>query len=219
MALEGSTLTYFPLPGRGEAARLALSIAGANFKDERIVFAEWSAKKPTTPFGSMPILTLADGTVITQQRAILRYIGRVQGSLYPTDPKEAARVDQVMDVLEDITTTVNNAGRGLEKAEKEAKRAEVVAEGGAGHMLLSKLNAFLALTEGPFINDTPSVGDLQVMILVGTLSSGFYDGVPSDVAASFGSIMALAKAVAKHEGVVKYYEGNENKPGFMSTFE
>ena len=74
--LKGATLMYFGIPGRGESVRLALAISGIEFIDKRIPFPEWRELKPTTPWGSMPVLQLTDGTTIAQQRALLRAVGR-----------------------------------------------------------------------------------------------------------------------------------------------
>eukprot|EP00343_Euplotes_focardii_P006903 CAMPEP_0205818968 /NCGR_PEP_ID=MMETSP0206-20130828/1106_1 /ASSEMBLY_ACC=CAM_ASM_000279 /TAXON_ID=36767 /ORGANISM="Euplotes focardii, Strain TN1" /LENGTH=69 /DNA_ID=CAMNT_0053111915 /DNA_START=24 /DNA_END=229 /DNA_ORIENTATION=+ len=60
--LENCKVTYFNLPGRAESLRLALSAAKISFTDERIEFKDWPALKPSTPWGSLPVLTLADGT-------------------------------------------------------------------------------------------------------------------------------------------------------------
>ena len=56
----------------------------------------------TTPFGKMPVLLLADGTQIGQQRAILRFLGKSTG-LYPQDALSAAMVDGVMDATDDVS--------------------------------------------------------------------------------------------------------------------
>src|SRR6266850_1773471 len=56
-------LTYFDFHGgRGEPARLALSIAGIPFEDDRVSGADWPRRKPSTPFGSVPVLE-ADGPI------------------------------------------------------------------------------------------------------------------------------------------------------------
>lgn len=99
MALEGSKLSYFPIPGRAEAIRVALHAGGIKFTDERILPANWPALKPTTPFGSMPILTLADGTVLAQSGTLLRFVGKQTGhypcvvagrTSFPTHPLHVA---------------------------------------------------------------------------------------------------------------------------------
>ena len=47
-------LTYFDAPiSRGEECRLALQIAGVDFEDVRLTRDQWTAMKPTTPYGSV----------------------------------------------------------------------------------------------------------------------------------------------------------------------
>jgi hypothetical protein len=52
-------LTYFDFHGgRGEPARLALSIGGLPFEDDRVAFADWERRKEATPFGALPVLAV-----------------------------------------------------------------------------------------------------------------------------------------------------------------
>ena len=75
-------LTYFDFPGgRGEAARLALHIAGVEFFDDRVQGKEWATRKATTPFGGLPVLEIPGKGVLSQSNAILGYIGRQHGLL------------------------------------------------------------------------------------------------------------------------------------------
>lgn len=60
--------------------RLAFAVAGQEFEDHRIDFADWPALKPTTPFGSLPVseITNDDGTKskLGQSLSIARFLGR-----------------------------------------------------------------------------------------------------------------------------------------------
>ena len=68
-------LFYFDFHGgRGETARLALSIDGVPFGDERVKGADWPRLKPSMPFGELPVLEV-DGQRISQLNAINRYVG------------------------------------------------------------------------------------------------------------------------------------------------
>ena len=65
-------LTYFDFHGgRGEPARLALSLAGIPFEDDRVLGTDWPRRKPSTPFGSLPVLEV-DGAIVTQSNGINR---------------------------------------------------------------------------------------------------------------------------------------------------
>lgn len=208
MALQNCKLTYFPIPGRGEATRLALSIGGIKFTDERIPFQEWSALKPTTPWGSMPLLTLSSGAVVAQQRAILRFVGKETG-LYPTDDNlKAALVDSLLDACEDIGTKTNSAGQGLPKEEKEAARAKALAKGGGVYSILQNVDNFIGKhAAGYAVGDSLTIADLFLFTSCGAVVSGLYDGVPLDALDSdFPNIMAVRKAVRSNEAVTKWYD-------------
>jgi glutathione S-transferase len=84
-------LTYFDFHGgRGEPARVALSIGGIAFEDDRVPLADWVRRKADTPFGALPLLEV-DGQIVAQSNAINCYVGKL-ADLYPSDPWEAAAV-------------------------------------------------------------------------------------------------------------------------------
>merc|ERR1719159_575089 len=73
---EKITLKYFPIAGRAEPIRLAMVIGGVKFFDQRISGPEWEEKhKKLAPFGQVPLL-LVGPKVISQTKAILRYVGK-----------------------------------------------------------------------------------------------------------------------------------------------
>jgi glutathione S-transferase len=209
MYLQGCKLTYFPIPGRAETIRLALTIGGIAFTDERINFKDWSTLKPSTPWGSLPVLTLSNGQAIAQQRAILRMIGK-EVDLYPQDGVQAAFVDCLMDACEDIGTKTNSLGQGLPKEEKEAARAKAVAKGGAVYDLVDKLEKFVGEngTDGYAVGDQLTIADLAIFANFGTLVSGLYDGVPLDaVDSDFPKTLAIRKKVRSHAAIEAWYGG------------
>ena len=65
-------LIYFDAPvSRGEECRLALHLAGIDFEDSRIKFADWPALKAQTPYGAMPVLELPGKPPLAHTNAIL----------------------------------------------------------------------------------------------------------------------------------------------------
>ena len=65
-------LIYFDAPvSRGEECRLALHVVGLPFEDERVNRDQWAARKASTPFGALPVLTV-EGRQLAQSNAILR---------------------------------------------------------------------------------------------------------------------------------------------------
>jgi len=96
-------LIYFDFHGgRGEPARLALSMRGIPFEDDRVSPSDWERRKPNTPFGGLPVLEV-DGQTLAQSNAINRYVGKIT-DLYPTDAWQAAFCDEAMEAVEDIST-------------------------------------------------------------------------------------------------------------------
>ncbi|KAF9904246.1 hypothetical protein EC991_002901 [Linnemannia zychae] len=55
-------LHYFPIHALGATSRAILSIAGADWEDRIQPFETWKTDKASTPFGSLPILTVYDTT-------------------------------------------------------------------------------------------------------------------------------------------------------------
>ena len=116
-------LSYFDAHGgRGEPARLALSVGGIAYEDNRIPGTEWAKHKPNMPFGSMPTLEV-DGQVLTQCNAINRYLGK-PADLYPTDPWQAALCDEVMDAIEDADTKIG-ATFSMSEEQKKIERPKL----------------------------------------------------------------------------------------------
>ena len=208
MTLEGSKLTYFNLAGRGEGIRLAFAIGGVQYTDERVEFSEWPELKPSTPFGSLPVLTLSSGKKIAQQRAIIRLVGQETG-LVPKDTVKAALVDSLMEACEDMTVKIIHEGQGLPKEEKEAARAKTVAEGGVVYKLMQSIDDFIGEngTNGYCVGDSITIADLTLFTTVAFNASGFFDGVPLNAFDSFPNIMAVRKAVRSNEAVAKWYDG------------
>ncbi len=217
--LHGCKLTYFNLPGRGEATRLALSIGNVKFTDERIQFPSWKELKPNTPWGSLPILTLTDGTVIAQQRAILRFVGREVG-LYPSDPVAAARVDELIDATEDLLPTTNKVGEGLNKEEKEAARKAACEEGGVVYQLLTKIDRAISENDTSVfaVGDSLTIADVFIYCNSTFIVSGLYDGIPSDALDSFVNLNNLRKEVRSNPSVCTWYDNLDSTVNVPTVF-
>ncbi len=171
-------LTYFDFHGgRGEPARLALSIAGIAFEDDRVPPADWERRKSDTPFGALPVLEV-DGQTVAQSNAINRYVGKL-ADLYPSDPWQAALCDEAMEAVEDITTKIG-ATFFLPEEQKKAQRKALVE--GPIPFYLTRLQRRLEAHGGRyFAADRLSVADLKVFVWIRYLKSGALDHVPTDL--------------------------------------
>jgi len=210
--LAGSRLIYFGIPGRGEAIRLALAIGGIEFEDKRVPFPAWGKVKPTTPWGTVPVLELADGSQLAQARSVLRFVGKHTG-LYPAEPLVAQRVDELMDALEDLGATITTVGQGLPKDEQEAARLAAVSQGGAVHALLARIDAFVGAhgTGGYAVGDEMNIASILTFTSLGRLVGGVYYGVPPAVCDPFPTLQAVRKTVGGNPAVVAWYDARVAK--------
>jgi glutathione S-transferase len=196
-------LTYFDFHGgRGEPARIALSIGRIPFEDDRVKGDEWERRKPDTPFGALPLLE-KDGQILAQSNAINRYVGRLT-NLYPSDPWQAALCDETMEAVEDLTSKIG-ATMFLSDEEKKAQRKALVE--GPIPFYLTRLQQRLEAHGGRyFAGDKLSVADLKVFVLTRHLKSGVLDHVPTD----------LADRIAPK--LVEHYQRIKNEPGVKTYY-
>lgn len=196
-------LTYFDFDGsRGEVARLALRVAGVAFEDRRIARQDWAALRDTMPFQALPVLEV-DGKVIAQSNTINRYVGKLSG-LYPKDDWNAARVDEVMDAVEDITTRIGSTIR-LEDEAKKKTREELAA--GPIPRFLQQLEARLQAGGGEwFVENRLTVADLKCYLLTRWLKSGVLDHIPAGIVDRHAPLLAShLERVRNHPKIAAYY--------------
>lgn len=194
-------LTYFDSPtSRGEECRLALFLAGVDFEDRRIARNDWAALKPTTPFGSLPVLELPGKPAVSQSNAILAHIGRRHG-LLPKDEWEALRIESLLSAVEDLRHAVTRTfGMSDPEALKRA-RAELV----EGPIRTWALNMERQVV-GPFAaGETISVADIKLFVVIGWFKRGVLDHVPVDVLSPFPKLERLFQAVQSHPKIVEWY--------------
>jgi glutathione S-transferase len=185
-------LSYFDFPAsRGEDCRLALFAAGVEFEDHRIPRAAWPALKPTTPFGSVPVLETPGKPALAQSNAILTYIGRSYG-LHPKDAWQAALHEAVLVSVEEFRTALAPSGQIKDPEQKRQAREEF-----ASGYLTTWAKAIEAQIEGPFLaGQSLCVADIKLFTIVHSIVSGVMDHIPGTAFQPFTKISALYKAVA-----------------------
>ncbi len=200
-AMNKPKLTYFDAPvSRGEECRLALHLAGIDFEDNRIAFADWPALKAHTPYGAMPVLELPGQPPLAHTNAILTLIGRRHG-LHPHDEIEGARHEGMMQHVDDMRAVV---GPTLRMAEEEKKAARIaIAE--------TYLPAWAAAAEknilqAPFFGGAKiQVVDLKLHMAVRWFSDGKVDYIPATIFAAYPKLNAVHDAVREHAGIKAWY--------------
>lgn len=194
-------LHYFPFPGRAGAIRDALRIGNVAFEDVHIPPERFSELKAAgaLPFGSLPVVDVASpaGTVTAaQSNAILRYVGRLTG-LYPVDDAvRALKVDEALDLGEDLYHVIGPSMGESDAARRMAMRKVLAEE------TLPRWGGFLERLlvangrTGFVVGDSLTVADLKLHWVVDKLTNGTLDGIPTSVLDGFPALAAWRKNVA-----------------------
>jgi glutathione S-transferase len=93
-------LSYFDMPGRGEACRLLLRQAKVDFEDARIGFQDWPKLKDTFPLKQLPVLEI-DGRKLVQNDAIMQFLS-IRYDFLPMKPDKYYRVIFLANTVRDI---------------------------------------------------------------------------------------------------------------------
>ncbi|CDW72912.1 glutathione s-transferase [Stylonychia lemnae] len=96
-------LHYFNFYGRAESVRMLLHHAKVPFTECPITYQDWPKIKSSglCEFEQIPVLE-TDGKRLTQNKAILRYLG-VQHGYTPKDPYQAYLCDSMLDSIDDVS--------------------------------------------------------------------------------------------------------------------
>lgn len=107
----GVELTYFDIHGVAEKIRLALVLNHVEFEDVRVGMGEeWEELKPKTKYGQLPFLKIDNGPELPQSDAILRLVGTMgKNALYPQDPAEQFKVNEAINVIDDMARAFHPA--------------------------------------------------------------------------------------------------------------
>jgi glutathione S-transferase len=195
-------LVYFDAPvSRGEECRIALHVAGVDFEDARFPRSEWPSKKPTTPFGSVPVYEVPGKPPIAQSNAILALVGRQHG-LHPKDEFEAARHEAMMMYVEELRAQLNPTTRIQDDAERKRVREQLV----AGFIPTWAANVEKQIGDGPFFGGASlSVVDIKLYSIVKWFKSGTLDHVPTTIFDGCPKLVRLHDAVRDHAGVKSWH--------------
>ena len=104
MASPAYKVIYFDARGGGEPMRFIFAQAGVQYEDKRLAGEEWQTFKPTTPYGSLPVLEV-DGKMLAGSNTIARYLAEEFG-LAGSNAFENAEIDSVSGVMDDLKVNV-----------------------------------------------------------------------------------------------------------------
>lgn len=193
-------LTYFDFSGsRGEECRLALHVAGVDFVDQRITREAWLALKPSTPYGSIPVLEAEGKPPLAQSNAILSYVGQRYG-LLPRDPWTAAEHLAILESVEELRAKLTHTNTLTDPATKQLAREDFTKG-----PLRSWSQAVERQVRGPFVaGGEISVADIKIQQIMSSFKKGVIDHVPTDCFASCTRLEALHDAVLAHPKVAEW---------------
>ncbi|KAG8467352.1 hypothetical protein KFE25_000668 [Diacronema lutheri] len=205
-------LTYFDIAGVAEKVRLTCVVGKLPFNDVRVSFEQWPKLKPTSKFGQLPMMEV-DGTTVAQSSAMLNYVGKVTG-MYPSEPKKALKVDEVIGLHEDLWGAIRPSilvMRDPKLSQKEAQRrqAEMRKE-----LADEKIPAILGFFEkmlaengtGFFVGSTPTTADIAVYTQLRALQAGYLDGIPKTCVDPFPKLKAFYNQINSRPEVEEWYK-------------
>ena len=202
-------LLYFPVPGRGEASRVALSLSELEWEDVEVngeVFNQMR-NDGDLPWDMLPVLQTPNGT-LAESSAILRYVGGFAG-LTPNDSYQAAKADEFMDGMGPLARALDTTFGISDLDERVAKRKAIFEVGGQGAKNLQFLEDKVGKSSSGWAADTEemSIADLKLFTELFALFSGNYDGIEKSVIARYPNLLKYHNKVANEPRIVHHYSG------------
>ena len=200
---------YSHLPfWRAEVLRVSLFIRDIPFEDVRISREEFIHLIKTgflpngkrSPFHQFPVIEVED-KIIGQTGAIARYCGKVS-NLYSDDMLKAAKIDQIIDAATDITNVVSPTIREKDQKKKMEDRKVLV------NKLLPRwfryLENLLSEDDSTWFVEKMTIADIAMWRLLGWLTSGIIDGIPTSVVDDFPKLKNIHHQVHTHPKVQEW---------------
>ena len=200
---------YSHLPfWRAEVLRVSLFIKDIPFEDVRVSREEFIHLIKTgflpngkrSPFHQLPVIEV-DDKIIGQTGAIARYCGKVS-NLYSDDKLKAAKIDQIIDAATDITNVVSPTIREKNEVKKMEDRKVLV------NKLLPRwfkyLEDLLSEDESTWFVEKMTIADIAMWRLLGWLTSGIIDGIPTSVVDEFPKLKNIHHQVHTHPKVQEW---------------
>ncbi len=212
-------LVYFPVPGRAEAARVALSLSGIEWEDVEVNGDTFTSMKENgeLPWKMLPVLQTPNGT-IAESSAILRFVGKSSG-LIPSDNYQAAKADEFMDGMGPLARVLDKTFELSNLEEKIALRQKLFASGGKGAENIQLLDDKIgeSITGWAAGTDEMSIADLKLFTELFALFSGNYDGIEASMISGYVNLMSYHDKVANEPRIREHYK-NTTEDDIRWTF-
>ena len=193
---------------RAEVLRVSLFLKDIPFEDTRVSREEFVHLIKTgflpngkrAPFHQLPVIEV-DGKIIGQTGAIARYCGKIS-NLYSDDILQAAKIDQVIDAATDITNLVSPTIREKDQIKKMEDRKVLV------NKLLPRwfryLENLLSEDNSVWFVEKMTIADIAIWRLLGWLTSGIIDGIPTSIVDDFPKLKNIHHQVHTHPKVQEW---------------
>lgn len=201
---------YFDFPfWRAEVGKIALFFKDIDFENRKITREEFQRVKihgklddgTIIPFHQFPCL-IVDGMSIAQTAGIARFCGKLSG-IYPQhDHVLAAQVDQFLDMFTDITVLVASTSSEENDAKRKLRRQEIYEAELARKLCI--LNKNITEESNWVLGHSIGLEDIAIWRLMGWLSSGILDGIPTDLLKDYPKIARVCSAVDSHTKIQKW---------------
>jgi len=191
--------------------KIALFMGGIDFENRIVEGEEFQRVKENgklddgtlIPFHQLPCLVV-DGTSIAQTAGIARFCGKLSGMYPKNDDVLAARIDQFLDMATDITNLIFTTGRDEDEDEeaKKIKRQELCK--GELARKLGILDKNIRDESDWVLGFDLGLADITIWRLMGWLSCGVLDGIPTDLIKGFPRITRVCLAVDTHPKIQEW---------------
>jgi len=206
---------------RSEIGKIALFLGGIDFENRIISSSEFERVKKLgrlddgtiIPFHQLPCLVV-DGITIAQTGGISRFCGKLSGHYPKNNDILAAQIDQFLDFSTDITVLVAWTGKYDNKLLRITKRKEL--SGGELKKKLIMLEKSIS-KKNQWILGSNDLGlaDIAIWRLMGWLTSGVAEGIPSDLLKDYPKITHVCQSVDKDPRIIQWikktYPKNYNR--------
>ncbi len=203
---------YFNFPfWRAEVGKIALFLGDIDFSNKIISPEEFQRIKANgrlddgtvIPFHQLPCL-LVNGQSIAQTAGIARFCGKLS-DLYPRhDDLQAAKIDQFLDFATDITETVAWTGKDDSDENRVIKRRELAT--GELARKLRMLEIIIKEDADWILGESLGLPDITLWRLIGWLTGGSIDGIPTDIIKDYPKIQKICRAVDGHKKIKQWVE-------------
>lgn len=223
-------LTYFDIEGVAEPIRLALALAGQEYEDDRVSFADWQDLKPKTPYGSLPLMIIDDGPVKTESGAMLRWVGAtLSETLYPRE--KLFEVEQAMGIVGDMLKAWTpklylamgperyGYPAGYGKTDEGKDLAKTMREKFVNDELpiyLDRIQGLLDKADGGWIvaGSEPTIADCFAVGALRTYTKGFLDYVDPKCLESHPKVVEYVKRFCDLDPIQGRYQTGLGSPAY-----